>query len=74
MSGGKACQVRFSSGAARSALHATQGLALRQPAFIVRDAVSPQGGRKIVAHGASRGATGPLPPSPFRGESNHDQM
>jgi len=33
-------------------LHATQDFALRQPAFIVRDVVSPQSGRKIVAHGA----------------------
>jgi hypothetical protein len=33
-------------------LRATKGLALRQPAFIVRDAESPHSGRKIVAHGA----------------------
>ncbi len=46
------------------------GLARKLPAC----PASPQSGRKIVANGASRGAIGPPPPSPFRGERNHDQM
>ena len=35
---------------------------------------SPRSGRKIVAHGASRGKIGPPPhPSPARGERNHSK-